>query len=109
MLLLIIVLLKDVRLILVKLDLVGMGESQKIQIYKLFDTPLSPVISLLNALRGGNGNDGLLTRVRCLCSSFCRVNLSHIPEHQVAAFVWQTPKYPHLWNTSGVSYAKRAL
>lgn len=109
MLLLIIMLLKDVRLILVRLDLDKMGESQKIRNYELFDTSLSPVISFLNSLRRGHGNDVLVTRVRCLCSSFSRVTLSHIPEHQVAAFVWQTPKYPHLWNTLDVSYAKRAF
>lgn len=109
MLLLIIVLLKDVRLILVRLDLDKTGESQKIRIYKLFDTPLSPVIALFNTLRRGHGNDVLLTRVRCLCSSFSRVTLSHIPEHQVAAFVWQTPKYPDLWNTLDVLYAKCAF
>lgn len=59
MLLLIIMLLKDVRLILVRLDLDKMGESQKIRNYELFDTSLSPVISFLNSLRRGHGNDVL--------------------------------------------------
>lgn len=82
------------RLLNVILHLEKMRESQRMLTYEVFYYALVQLAPYLNPLQRQYGNDDLVLFI--LCSPFSKVCSNHIPEHQVAAFVWETPKCPYL-------------